>query len=225
MTDLHSLLDVASRPATADDWDSTHDLAEDLRLGRRALTRRRIAAAGGGVAAAGLVVGTLVGGAALLGPTVEVRPAGPSTMASADAAVTATPSTSPSESASSEPTVKLTDRPAQAGPFRYGKTPAGWVAGASGPYAGNLVPVAGGVSDDETNFVGKITAMVQERATAGGTSSVTGQGWTVERPITVGGTVKTLVVQVPESVHLSPDDIDAFVAAITVGPGVLSAVG
>lgn len=225
MTDLHSLLDVASRPTSAEGWDSTYDLAADLRLGRRALTHRRIAAAGGGIAATGLVVGAIVGGAALLGPTVAVAPAGPSTAASADQAATATPSGSPSASTSPEPTVKMTDRAAQAGPFRYGKTPAGWVAGASGPYAGNLVPAAGGVSDDETNFVGKITAMVQDRATAGGTSSVVGQGWTLERSITVGGTVKTLVVQIPESANLSPDDIDAFAAAITVRPDVRSAVG
>jgi len=224
MTELHDLLDVASRP-TSDDWDRAHDLTADLRLGRRALTRRRIAAAGGGVAAVGLAVGAIVGGAALLGPTVAVAPAGPSTTASADSAVTATPSVSPSESVSSEPTVAMTDRAAQAGPFRFGKTPTGWVAGASGLYAGNLVPISGGVSDDETDFVGKITAMVHDRTTAGATASVSGQGWTVERSITVGGTTKTLVVQVPESVRMSYLDIDDFAAAITVSPDVLSAVG
>ena len=119
----------------------------------------------------------------------------------------------------------MTERPAQAGPFRFGQTPAGWVAGASGLYAGNLVPVSGGVSDDATDFVGKITAMVHDRTTTGSTASVSGQGWTVERSIAVGSTVKTLVVQVPESVRMSYEDIDDFAAAITVSPDVLSAVG
>ncbi|KGN30994.1 hypothetical protein N802_05160 [Knoellia sinensis KCTC 19936] len=213
MNQLHDLLDTASRPAAPDGRDTGHDVTSDIRLGRRVLRRRRLAAAGGGVAAAGLVAGALVGGAALSGgPGPTGGPALPGGGTSASVQTNSAP-------------VTLTDTPAQAGAFHFSKTPTGWVAGASGPYAGLLVPVSGGVSDDETDFAGKITAMVQNRSTAGGAAAVHGSGLTFERSITLDGMEKTLVVQIPDSVRLSPDDVGSFVAAITVSPAVQSAAG
>jgi hypothetical protein len=119
----------------------------------------------------------------------------------------------------------MTERPAQSGPFRFGRTPAGWVAGPSRPFVGTLVPVGGGVGSDATDFVGKITVMIDSRRTQDTLSSVSGQGFTAEKPITVGGRAMTMIVQVPESARVPDEDIDKFVDAITVSPEAEPAVG
>jgi hypothetical protein len=217
MTDLHDLLDVASRSATPDRRDAVHDFQAELRLGRRALRRRRITLAAG-VTAAGLVVGGIVGGAVVLGPPPAVSPASSTATGTTEPTLSSTPTSSPSTSSISSTPAVMTERPAQSGPFRFGRTPSGWVAGASRPFVGTLVPVGGGVGSDATDLVGKITVMIGSRQTAADTLAYGSQGWTAEEPIMVGGRAMTIIVQVPESARVSDEDIDKFVDAITVSP-------
>ncbi|KRE42898.1 hypothetical protein [Knoellia sp. Soil729] len=220
MNDLRDLLDIASRPASGAAADSTHQLATELRLGRRALVRRRIAAAGGGIAVAGLAVGGLVGGAALLsGPAGSVSPAGgPSSGAWSTSSAAAMPT--PTGTVPDRPVVPLTNTAVEAGPFHFARTPAGWVAGPSNDYAGHLVPATGGVTDP-SSFTGKITATVDSRPGQHSTLLNEPDGiWLAERPITVAGQQRTLSVQIPTSAGLSSEQVDRLVDGVTAGPEV-----
>lgn len=224
MNDLRDLLDIASRPASHTGWESSHDLATELRLGRRALVRRRIAAAGGGIAVAGLAVGGVVGGAGLLhGPVATLSPAGSS---SSGTGPTTSATGSPPATVPVRAKVPLTHTATQAGPFRFARTPSGWVAGPSNDYAGHLVPATGGVSRDPSSFTGKITATVDDRPGQHSTLLNEPSGiWLAERPITVGSRQITLSVQIPLSVGLTSEQVDQLVDGVTPGPEVESILG
>lgn len=226
MNDLRDLLDIASRPVSGEGWDSSHDLATEFRLGRRALVRRRIAAAGGGIAVAGLAVGGVAGGAALLsGPASPVSPAGGAS-SSAWPTTSAAAMPTPSATVTVLPTVALTNTATQAGPFHFARTPSGWVAGPSNDYAGHLVPVTGGVSRDPSSFTGKITATVDDRPGQHSTLLNEPSGiWLAERPLTVGSQQVTLSVQIPISSGLSGEQVDQLVDGVTAGPEVENLLG
>lgn len=229
MTDLHTLLDVASRPpADGRDpsRDSSHDLEIELRLGRRALRRRRISTAGGGVAAAGLVVGALVSGAALLGdvgsgatglaPAAGVTPSGPPPGSSSPPVTTSPPAT-----ITYDP-VALVPVPAKAGPFRFAKTPSGWTAGPSLAVTGNLVPPSGPVSSDPYDSAGKVTVTLDRGH--GAYSDTSGGVTRLGIPYTHRGERVTLAVQVPESL-LSLEDIHDLASSISVDANAVIAPG
>ncbi|KGN37678.1 hypothetical protein [Knoellia subterranea] len=212
MTQLHDLLDTASRAGSPADAQPAHDIATDIRLGRRALLRRRLAAAGGGVAAATLAAGAIVGGSALFnGPAEKAAPAGAGvSVSSVDSATTAV----------------LVDADVAAGPFHFAKVPQGWVSGASSEFAGNLVPAAGGVSQSAQDFAGKITALPSTQDMPEGINTKGGAGVvSVTRSVDGPGDVVSLTVQVPKSVGLTNAQLTELAQSVTLTSAVSAAAG
>lgn len=211
MTELHDLLEIASRPASVDEAATTHDFGADLHLGRRALTRRRLAAAGGGVAAAGLVAGSLVGAAALFG-----GPGQAATPASSTSSTSSPPATS---SATAEPNSgTLIEADQTVGPFHFTQRIAGYVQAQTGRQGAVLfLPDEGGVEADSMGpWKGKVVVALLNAEKDPITDGDAGNTSSIVRTLMVSGTARTLWVRVPAEAGLTPVELHDFAASIEV---------
>jgi hypothetical protein len=215
MNDLNTLLDGAAGPAIA-----PVDVGADLTRGHRALsrTRRRRAAAG----LAGLTAAGVVGAAGLRasdGPGRHVRDADPGPTATSGVPVAA---------------VVLRAAPVESDTFRVGTVPDGWVVQGDLTGALVLVPPAGGVSAEPTDFRGKLVVMFDANSPAGNEVTRDGRsffvhsdsGYTTVSTRTPDGQPQgTVHVQYPDATGWSTELMLQFIASVEVRDGASKGLG